>query len=145
MTEYVEENKKMQPKDLIMVGIFTAIFIFITMGVGMLTAIPVFIPLITIIIPVAAGIPFMLYLTKIKRFGMLTITGVILGVITFIGGMGFPVAIISVITSLCADLILLSGKYQSNQKSRNMRGAGRHPLYCNSWQGQKSHQRRGQR
>lgn len=117
MSEYVKENKKLQPKDFVTIGIFSAIFIFITMGVGMLTAIPVFIPLITVIIPVVAGIPFMLFLTKVKKFGMVSITGLITGILTMVGGMGIWPAILGISAAVAADLILLSARYTSKVRS----------------------------
>jgi hypothetical protein len=57
-------NNKMQPKDLITVGIFSAIYFVIYMGVAMLGYVPIFIPLLSVLCPLIAGIPFMLYFTK---------------------------------------------------------------------------------
>ena len=41
--------------------------------------IPIFIPLISVIVPLVGGIPMMLFFSKIKKFGMLTICGLLLG------------------------------------------------------------------
>ena len=61
----METNKKLKAKDLINVGIYTAIYIVIFFVVGMLNAIPVLYPFLYVLIPLISGIPFMLFLTKI--------------------------------------------------------------------------------
>lgn len=82
------ETNKLKAKDLINVGIYTAIYIVIFFVVGMLNAIPVLYPLLYVLIPLISGIPFMLFLTKIEKFGMVTIMSVICGVFWFL--MGYP-------------------------------------------------------
>ena len=77
------ETNKLKAKDLINVGIYTAIYIVIFFVVGMLNAIPVLYPLLYVLIPLISGIPFMLFLTKIEKFGMVTIMSVICGVCAF--------------------------------------------------------------
>ena len=52
-------KQKMQPKDLITVGIFSAIMFIVCMGVAMLGYIPIFIPLLSVLVPLIGGIPFM--------------------------------------------------------------------------------------
>lgn len=76
----METNKKLKAKDLINVGIYTAIYIVIFFVVGMLNAIPVLYPFLYVLIPLISGIPFMLFLTKTEKFGMVTIMSVICGV-----------------------------------------------------------------
>ena len=72
-------SNKLQAKDLINVGIFTAIYFVIFFAGMMLGYIPIFIPLLGLVCPILCGIPFMLYLTKVKKFGMVSLTGIILG------------------------------------------------------------------
>ena len=43
--------------------------------------IPIMMPFLAVFVPLIAGVPFMLYLTKARKFGMLTIMGMILGII----------------------------------------------------------------
>ena len=73
----MENTKKLTGKDLINVGIYTAMTLVIFFVVGLLTALPVVYPFLFIIWPIVCGIPMMLYYTKIQKFGMLTITGII--------------------------------------------------------------------
>lgn len=110
-------NNKLQAKDLINVGIFTAIYFVVFFACGMLGYIPIFILLIPFLCPFVAGIPFMLYLTKIKHFGMVTITGLICGTIMLVTGMSWQPIISGVIFGILADLILKSGNYQSSKKT----------------------------
>ena len=74
-------NNKLQGKDLINIGIFTAIYFIVIFAAASIGFIPIFIPLISVIVPLVGGIPMMLFFSKIKKFGMLTICGVLLGII----------------------------------------------------------------
>ena len=107
------KSKRLQAKDLINVGIFTAIYFVIFFAGMMLGYIPIFIPLLGLVCPILCGIPFMLYLTKVKKFGMVTLTGVILGLLNLIMGSGVLVLVGGIIFGVVSDLILRAGKYQS--------------------------------
>ena len=82
-------NNKLQGKDLINIGIFTAIYFIVIFAAASIGFIPIFIPLISVIVPLVGGIPMMLFFSKIKKFGMLTICGVLLGIIMLLTGMGY--------------------------------------------------------
>lgn len=110
-------NPKIQPKDLITVGIFTAIMFVICMGVAMLGYIPIFIPLLSVFVPLVGGIPFMLFLTKAKKFGMVLIMSVLIGLVVGLMGMGVWVIATGPIAGFFTELILKSGKYKSAGKS----------------------------
>lgn len=109
------ESKKLKAKDLINVGIYTAIYIVIFFAVGMLNAIPVLYPALYILIPLISGIPFMLFLTKTQKFGMVTIMSVISGVFWFLMGYTWTAIIGYVVFGVLADLVLRAGKYKSFQ------------------------------
>lgn len=118
-------NNKLKGKDLITVGIFSAISFVIIFAVAMLGYIPIFIPLLAVIVPLVNGIPFMLFLTKVKKFGMILIMSVIMGILMLLTGMGFYTLIVSVITGLVAELIYRSGNYSSASKAVLTQG-----VYC---------------
>ena len=80
---------RLQGKDLINIGIFTAIYFIVIFAAASIGFIPIFIPLISVIVPLVGGIPMMLFFSKIKKFGMLTICGVLLGIIMLLTGMGW--------------------------------------------------------
>ena len=80
---------RLQGKDFINIGIFTAIYFIVIFAAASIGFIPIFIPLISVIVPLVGGIPMMLFFSKIKKFGMLTICGFLLGIIMLIAGMGY--------------------------------------------------------
>ena len=51
---------KLQGKDLINVGIFTAIYFVVMMAIAMLGFIPIFLPLLIVLVPLIGGIVMML-------------------------------------------------------------------------------------
>ena len=69
-------EKKYEIKDLITVGIFTTLYFAITFAVACIGFIPIFMVFMPLLVPIFAGIPLMLYFSKIKYFGMVTITSV---------------------------------------------------------------------
>jgi energy-coupling factor transport system substrate-specific component len=110
-------DNKLQAKDLIRVGIFSAIYLIVVMGVASIGYIPIFIPLLSVLVPIISGIPFMLFLTKVKKFGMVWIMSIIFGIFMLILGMGIMTLPLSVITGLACEFILKSGHYASSKKS----------------------------
>ena len=83
----------------------------------MLGFIPIFLPLLSVICPLVGGIPMMLFYTKVKKFGMITIMGIIIGLFLMITGMGIWPVICGVVFGLLADFIAKSGGYASAKKS----------------------------
>lgn len=106
-------EKKLKGKDLMNIGIFSAIIFIIAMAIGMLGFIPIFIPLLSIIVPLVGGIPYMLYLTRAKKFGMIWILCIIQGLMLMVTGMGIYPFIFGIVFGLLADLVYKSGGYQS--------------------------------
>ena len=104
-------------KDLVTVGIYSAIYLVITCALAFLSLIPIMYPLMTIICPIVGGIPFMLFLTKTKKFGMITIMGILMGLVMLLTGMGYWSLITGVIAGLLADLVWKAGKYTSAKMS----------------------------
>lgn len=110
-------KQRIQAKDLINVGIFTAIMFVVCMGVAMLGYIPIFIPLLSVLVPLIGGIPFMLFLTKVKKFGMVTIMSILIGILIGLMGMGVWVIVAAPVSGILADFIFKSGGYASAKKS----------------------------
>ena len=106
-------KKKFEVKDLITVGIFTALYFAVIFAVACLGFIPIFMVFVPRIGPIIAGIPLMLYYSKIKHFGMITITSVIIGILMFIVGHPYPIFIFCIGSGLLTELVLKSGKYKS--------------------------------
>lgn len=113
----MRNEEKLKGKDLINIGIYGAIYCVLMTVVAMLGYIPILMPLLTVIGPIVCGIPMMLFMTKVKKFGMVTIMGIIIGVYLWITGMGFWPAVFGLIFGLIADLVDKSGNYQSAWKT----------------------------
>ena len=110
-------SEKLNGKDFMNIGIFTAINLVISIAVACtLGMIPMGFLLLTVVAPVFIGIPTMLFYTKIKKFGMILIYAVINGIIMVFTGMGAGALLCGVICSFFAELILKAGDY----KSKNM-------------------------
>lgn len=85
----MKNKKKLKGKDLINIGIYAAIYCVIMTAVAMLGFIPIMMPLLCVIVPIFGGIPYMLFLTKVDKFGMITIYAMIVGLFLWITGMGY--------------------------------------------------------
>lgn len=109
-------DSKLKGKDLINIGIYAAITCILMMAVSMIGFVPVLMPLIGIVAPLICGIPLMLFMTKVKKFGMVTIMGIIMGVFLGITGMGIWPVIFGVVCGVIADFINKSGDYKDSKK-----------------------------
>ena len=108
-----KQTNRLTGKDLINVGIYSAMTLVIFFMIGLLTALPVVYPFLFIIWPVVCGIPMMLYYTKIKKFGMLTITGLIGGIFFYFIGYGWIGLLGWMLGGILSDLVLKFGGYQN--------------------------------
>lgn len=111
-------NNKLQTKDLINLGLFTVLYFVIGCCVAIpIGFVPIFLPVLGSLWSLITGIPFMLFLTRVKKFGMVTIMGVLSGLLMGLTGMGFWGVPMGLIFGLLGDLILKSGDYKSAKKS----------------------------
>jgi len=114
----MKRSRSIQIKDLISIGVYTAIY-FIMVAISALLVvfiIPgysyVFIPVIAALL---SGTVFMLMVAKVPRFGAITIMGSIMGIFFFIMGR-FPGALLICIgIALLADAIAYLFKYKSKK------------------------------
>ncbi|MCR5228304.1 MAG: MptD family putative ECF transporter S component [Eubacterium sp.] len=107
------ENNKLNAKDLINVGIYTAICAVLVCAVAMTGVIPIMMVLLIVFVPILTGIPYMMFLTKVKKFGMILIMNVILGAFMWITGMSYYALIVGTISGLIAEFIYRAGDYKS--------------------------------
>jgi energy-coupling factor transport system substrate-specific component len=110
------KTEKLKGRDLINVGVYSAIYFVIIMAIAMLGYIPIFMPLLCVIAPILAGIPFMLFLTKVKKFGMILIMSLLMGILMLLTGMGYYSIFVGLVTGIIAELIYKSGEYKSASK-----------------------------
>lgn len=113
----MEKQNRINGKDLINIGIFSAIIAIITTAFSMLGFIPVLYPCIAIFVPLFASIPFMLFLTKIKKFGMIYISTIIMGLLMIVIGMGFWPLVVGLVSGLIAEFVFKSENYTDSKKA----------------------------
>jgi energy-coupling factor transport system substrate-specific component len=109
----MEKSKKINAKDLINVGIYTALYLVMYFVLGMLNAIPIFYPILLVLSPIVTAIPFMLFLTKVKKPGMVFIMSLILGVFWFMMGYTWLPVVSYIIFGLIAEIIFKKGEYKN--------------------------------
>ena len=108
-------KNKLKTKDLIYAGAFAALYIItlfiVVMGFGM-------IPLLYIMAPLFVGILgatiYMMYVTKIKKFGAILILALLFGLIMSSSGHGIAVMLCLPI-GIVGELIAKIGKFQSKK------------------------------
>lgn len=109
----MESNNKLTVKDLINVGVFTALYLVLFFVSSFLGYVPIFMVGLPVVCAIVVGIPFMLFLSKTHTFGMVTIMSVILGLFMLLLGRPWPVLLIAIAAGACADLVMMAGKYKS--------------------------------
>ena len=92
-------NNKLQGKDLINIGIFTAIYFIVIFAAASIGFIPIFIPLISVIVPLVGGIPM-----------------VLLGIIMLLTGMGWWCIPTGLIFGLISDFMMKACDYKNAKR-----------------------------
>lgn len=113
----LKSPNRLSGKDLINVGIYSAIYFILIMVIAMTGYIPIMMPLLCVIGPVVGGIPFMLFLTKVKKFGMILIMSVIMGILMALTGMGFYSLPVALVSGLVAEFVWKRAKYRKESSS----------------------------
>jgi energy-coupling factor transport system substrate-specific component len=100
-------------KDLINVGLFTVLYIGVVALLGQLFGLtPITQVLGPLVIPILAGVPFVLFLTRVHRYGLVTLMGLLIGLAILATGQSFWVLVVAVVAAPLADLILRAGGYR---------------------------------
>ncbi len=108
----MENRKKLQIKDLMTVGVFATIYIVVKVIVGFIGVVPILCVILPMITAVVCGTIYMLFVTKVEKFGMITLLATVVGAVMMIAGYGWPSVMVSFICGLLADLISKSGNYK---------------------------------
>ena len=106
-------NNKIGAKDLITLGIFTVIYFVIGAALSLLVSIPIMVPFFPAVWALVNGTVFMLYSTKVEKFGLVTLMAVLTGLLVGLTGMGFWCVLTGLIFGLLGDLIMKKGNYKS--------------------------------
>ena len=112
-----EAKKTLTGRDLINIGIYSAIYFVVVMAFAMTGLIPIFLMLLSSMVALFGAIPFILFLTKVKKPGMILIMSTIMGILMFLTGMTWMPIPVSILTGIIAELVYKSGNYQSLSKA----------------------------
>ena len=111
-------NNKLQAKDLINLGLFTVLYFVLGCCVAIpIGFVPIFLPILGALWTLITGIPFMLFLTRVKKFGMVTLMAILSGLLMGLTGMGYWGVPLGLIFGLLGDLILKFGNYKRIMKA----------------------------
>lgn len=111
-------SNKLQAKDLIDVGLFTVLYFVIGCCVAIpIGFVPIFLPVLGALWTLITGIPFMLFATRVKKFGMVTMLSILSGLLMGLTGMGYWGVPVGIVFGLLGDLIMKSGGYKSASKT----------------------------
>lgn len=111
-------SNKLQAKDLINVGLFTVLYFVIGCCVAIpIGFVPIFLPVLGALWTLITGIPFMLFVTRVKKFGMVTMLSILSGLLMGLTGMGYWGVPVGIVFGLLSDLIMKSGGYKSAGKT----------------------------
>ena len=108
-----KEKKGLNGRDLINIGIYSAIYFVIVMAFAMTGLIPIMLILLSSMIAIVGGIPFMLFLTKVKKSGMILIMSLIMGILMFVTGMTWMPIPFAAVTGILSELAYRGGGYKS--------------------------------
>ena len=111
-------NNKLQAKDLINVGLFTVLYFVLGCCVAIpIGFVPIFLPILGALWTLITGIPFMLFTTRVKKFGMVTLMAILSGLLMGLTGMGYWGIPVGVVSGLLGDKIMQVGGYKSAAKN----------------------------
>ncbi|MDA2811123.1 MptD family putative ECF transporter S component [Nocardiopsis sp. RSe5-2] len=103
-------------RDLVSVAIFAVIYFVVVFAIAMLGVVSPLVMLLTLPLSVlAGGIPYMLFLTRVRHAGMTTLFGVVLGLLNMMVGHPWQAALVMVAVSLAGELVLGAGRYRSGR------------------------------
>lgn len=111
-------SNKLQARDLINIGLFTVLYFVLGCCVAIpIGFVPIFLPVLGSLWTLITGIPFMLFSTRVNKFGMVTIMAVLSGILMGVTGMGYWGAPVGLVSGILGDLIMKSGGYKSIKKN----------------------------
>ncbi|MHD0396635.1 MptD family putative ECF transporter S component [Staphylococcus simulans] len=106
------QSERLNVKDYINIGVFTAIYIVIFMIVGMMGFIPILLFIYPGAIGLACALPIFILISKTKKFGVLSVTTVILTIFMLVTGHPWIGILIALPAGIIGDLIMRCGNYK---------------------------------
>jgi energy-coupling factor transport system substrate-specific component len=107
-------KKGLRAKDLITVGIFTALFIAVDFALAMImSGLGPLVMFITSAAGLVSGTFFLYVAVKVRKFGAVTIMSFLVGLFMFLGGHFWPCLVFGTVFGLGADLLCGRGGYKN--------------------------------
>ena len=107
-------DRSLKPKDLITVGTFTALYFVVFFGFGMLGLFGPVVHAIGIVLgSLANGIVFALYITRIRKPGMIFLTAMVSSLLMVLTGHAWTSLLAAAVFSALAEVVLARGHYRS--------------------------------
>lgn len=104
-------TKKISVKDLVLIGILSAIIAIIYLVAGMITGMSAAAnPFYPILAAIPNGILYMLLLAKVPKKGAFTISGVVQGVLLLLVGAFWTLPVATMIIGLICDFLIIGNK-----------------------------------
>ncbi|MGC4152966.1 MAG: MptD family putative ECF transporter S component [Propionicimonas sp.] len=101
-------------RDFLTVAIFAVIYIVVIFAVAMLGIISPLVMVLTLpLAPLIAGIPYLLFLSRVRHGGMVTLFGIVFGLASMGWGHPWQSALVIIGVSLLAEVVLFAGRYRS--------------------------------
>jgi len=101
-------------RDFLNVAIFTVIYIVVIFAVAMLGIISPLVMVITLpLATLIAGIPYMLFLSRVRHGGMIALFGLVFGLASMGWGHPWQSALVILGFSLIAEIVMYLGQYRS--------------------------------
>ncbi|GAA3661300.1 MptD family putative ECF transporter S component [Microbacterium marinilacus] len=101
-------------RDLLNVAIFAVIYFVIVFVIAMLGVVSPLVMLLTLpLSAIAAGVPYMLFLTRVRHTGMVTLFGLVVGLLYLMMGQPWQSTLVTVGVSILAELVLAAGGFRS--------------------------------
>jgi len=111
-------DRSLKPKDLITVGIFTALYFVVFFGFGMLGFFGPAVHAVGIVLgSLANGIVFALYVTRIRKPGMVFLTAIVSSLLMVLTGHAWTSLLAAAVFSALAEVVLARGHYRSARAS----------------------------
>lgn len=101
-------------RDLLNVAIFAVIYFVIVFAIAMLGIISPLVMLFTLpLSAIAAGIPYMLFLTRVRHAGMVALFGIVLALLFVMVGHPWQSALLTTGLGVVGEFVLAAGRYRS--------------------------------
>lgn len=111
-------KSKFTARDAINIGIYAVLYAVVAGIAGSIGYIPILYPFAVCAIALLGGTVYLLFISKVKHFGMISILGALLSGFLTLTGHGIYVLVLGIIISLFADFIASGGAYRSFKKIR---------------------------